>query len=192
MKEFFVSDLHIGHANIIRFDNRPWTLEEQNDKIKEIWNSRVQDDDHVWLLGDVLWSASQANVAFLKSLNGVKFLVSGNHDGKFLKSGAAKSIFKEIHEGYHKHHDQQGRTIILSHYPIIQYDGVLRGNYHLYGHIHNIETDCNFIAKWKAEYEKQMSKVLEKEIKIKMYNVSMAASYMEWGPKILDEILEAN
>lgn len=140
----------------------------------------------------MLWSASQANVAFLKSLNGVKFLVSGNHDGKFLKSGAAKSIFKEIHEGYHKHHDQQGRTIILSHYPIIQYDGVLRGNYHLYGHIHNIETDCNFIAKWKAEYERQMSKVLEKEIKIKMYNVSMAASYMEWGPKTLDEILEAN
>ena len=131
MKEFFVSDLHIGHANIIRFDNRPWTLEEQNDKIREIWNDRVQEDDHVWLLGDVLWSASQANVAFLKSLNGVKFLVSGNHDGKFLKSGAAKNIFKEIHEGYHKHHDQQGRTIILSHYPIIQYDGVLRGNYEI-------------------------------------------------------------
>ena len=75
MKEFFVSDLHIGHANIIIFDNRPWTLEEQNDKIREIWNSRVKEDDHVWLLGDVLWSASQANVAFLQSLNGVKFLV---------------------------------------------------------------------------------------------------------------------
>ena len=32
MKEFFVSDLHIGHENCLRFDNRPFKdLAEQNE-----------------------------------------------------------------------------------------------------------------------------------------------------------------
>ena len=60
MKEFFVSDLHIGHENCLRFDNRPFKdLAEQNEKMVEIWNKRVKPEDHVWMLGDILWFANK-------------------------------------------------------------------------------------------------------------------------------------
>lgn len=192
MKEFFISDLHIGHESCIKFDSRPWSIDEQNENIKRIWNSRVVPEDHVWILGDVLWTASQENVAFLQSLNGKKFLVSGNHDRRTLKSGYGKKLFEEVYEGYHRLTDMQGRTVILSHYPIIQFDGVFRGNIHLYGHIHTNKVDCAFIEKWKKEYEEGQSIALGKPIKVRMYNVGFAVPYMEWGPKTLDEIIAAN
>ena len=193
MKEFFVSDLHIGHENCLRFDNRPFkTLAEQNEKMIEIWNSRVQPNDHVWLLGDILWFANKENEDVLKALNGKKYLVTGNHDGRMLKVGHIRNLFEEIHEGYHKMHDQKGRTLILSHYPIIQFDGVMRGNIHLYGHIHVNQRDNAFIEKWKKEYEEGMTGQACNSFKVNMYNVGFAVPYMEWGPKTLDEILEAN
>lgn len=31
----------------------------------------------------------------------------------------------------------EGRTVVLFHYPIIEWDGYFSGSYHIYGHIHN-------------------------------------------------------
>lgn len=192
MKEFFISDLHIGHVNCLKFDNRPFKdLAEQNEKLVEIWNSRVSPEDHVWLLGDIIWSVNKENEQVLKLLNGKKYLVSGNHDGRMLKSPYIRSFFEEIYEGYHKLRDTQGRTIILSHYPIIMFDGVHRGNIHLYGHIHVNKQDNDFIEKWKKEYEETL-RLQSGNFKVNIYNVGLAVPYMEWGPKTLDQILEAN
>lgn len=39
---YYISDLHIGHANAIKFDNRPFAdVNEMNNAIIENWNSRV-------------------------------------------------------------------------------------------------------------------------------------------------------
>ena len=40
MKNFFISDLHFWHTNILKFDSRPWdTVEEMNQALIDIWNS---------------------------------------------------------------------------------------------------------------------------------------------------------
>ena len=43
MKTYFISDLHLGHANCIRFDKRPWeTVEEMDMEIIRRWNRKVR------------------------------------------------------------------------------------------------------------------------------------------------------
>ena len=45
---YYISDLHIGHENILRFDNRPFAdVNEMNNKLIENWNARVRSDDTV-------------------------------------------------------------------------------------------------------------------------------------------------
>lgn len=40
--KFYISDLHLGHDNIIRFDNRPFgSVEEMTEEIIDNWNSVV-------------------------------------------------------------------------------------------------------------------------------------------------------
>lgn len=50
----WTSDLHLGHANIIRYCDRPFAdVREMNDELIRRWNETVSSDDEVWVLGDV-------------------------------------------------------------------------------------------------------------------------------------------
>lgn len=52
-KTYYISDLHLGHENVIRFDNRPFdSVEEMNETLVNNWNSVVTNADHVYHLGD--------------------------------------------------------------------------------------------------------------------------------------------
>lgn len=44
------------------------------------WNSVVQPDDTVWMLGDVDMHGKGATLAFVEQIVGTKILVAGNHD----------------------------------------------------------------------------------------------------------------
>lgn len=51
---YFISDLHIGHTNVLSFDNRPFkSIEEHDEALIKNWNSVVGMDDDVYLLGDI-------------------------------------------------------------------------------------------------------------------------------------------
>ena len=51
---YWTSDLHLSHANIIDFCNRPYdSVDEMNEDIIRIWNETVSNDDEVWVLGDL-------------------------------------------------------------------------------------------------------------------------------------------
>ena len=50
---FFTSDLHLGHANIIRYCDRPFAnVGEMDAELIRRWNETVGEEDVVYFLGD--------------------------------------------------------------------------------------------------------------------------------------------
>lgn len=89
-KQFYISDWHYGHANVIAFDNRPFkSLLEMDEALVDRWNAVVSPGDIVYVLGDMFWCKAQDAIPILRSLKGQKFLIKGNHDrcndNKFLR-----------------------------------------------------------------------------------------------------------
>ena len=84
MARWFTADLHLGHANIIRYCDRPFSdVDEMNRALIDRWNSVVADDDEVWVLGDVALGPIAQSLALIDELHGDKVLVAGNHDRCF-------------------------------------------------------------------------------------------------------------
>lgn len=86
---YYISDLHFGHKNILRFDNRPYnTTEEMELDLISRWNKQVSNADHVYVLGDFLWKAgSDEWIRILNKLNGNIHLILGNHDPEHYSTG---------------------------------------------------------------------------------------------------------
>lgn len=81
MTDFFTSDLHLGHERIIELCNRPFaSVDEMNAKLVENWNYEVENDDRVFILGDLAMGSIRDSLDVVKELKGKKYLVPGNHD----------------------------------------------------------------------------------------------------------------
>ena len=54
-KIWFTSDLHLNNKNVIKYCNRPYADQyEMNKALIENWNSKVAEDDTVYVLGDFI------------------------------------------------------------------------------------------------------------------------------------------
>ena len=79
--KYYISDLHLQHTNVLKYDNRPFDDIESHDKqvIKNI-NSVVGKDDELYILWDISWKANKA----LEDLGTIKcqniYFLQGNHD----------------------------------------------------------------------------------------------------------------
>src|SRR5574344_2194046 len=94
---FYTSDLHLGHANVIRFDNRPFrNVEEMDEALIHNWNNRVSNNDTVYIVGDLCYRSAKDSCEYLSRLNGNKKLIIGNHDSCILKNNRAMSYFSSI------------------------------------------------------------------------------------------------
>lgn len=79
---FFTSDLHLNHANSIKFDKRPFKdLEHMHKKLINNWNAIVPENGITYILGDYGMGSVDKTREILDQLNGTKILVLGNHDG---------------------------------------------------------------------------------------------------------------
>ena len=83
-KIFFTSDLHFQHKNVIRFCGRPFeNTKDMELKLIENWKSVVSNEDIVFDLGDVLWFDGRHDAKrILNQLNGIHYVILGNHDNK--------------------------------------------------------------------------------------------------------------
>ena len=95
----YISDLHFGHKNVIKFDNRPFSdVEEMDRYMIDCWNSRVQEDDMVYIVGDICYRSHKGAEWYLSQLRGHKILILGNHDGPILENKVARKYLDEIEQ----------------------------------------------------------------------------------------------
>ena len=53
---YYISDLHFGHSNILKFDNRIWdNVDDMKQSLIITWNAVVTNADHVYHVGDFCW-----------------------------------------------------------------------------------------------------------------------------------------
>ena len=131
---YFTSDTHYGHKNVIRFCNRPFeSVEHMEIEMISRWNSRVTQQDTVYILGDFVMDKKDKLKSILNRLNGTIRLVRGNHD-KIIK-GAAVNLFDWVKD-YYELKSPCGTKIVLSHYPFEVWNRSHHGSWHLHGHSH--------------------------------------------------------
>lgn len=167
-KVWFTSDLHIGHRKIaeIRVPQvlRSYDLEDKvwfhDEMLADRWDSTVDKDDVVWVLGDISAGTKNAQLdalEWIKKRPGAKHLIAGNHDqvhplhrnshswfsaymGAFASVQMAAKRRVGLATGSHV-------TVLLSHFPYAgDHLGVDRypewrlrdaGHYILHGHTHS-------------------------------------------------------
>ena len=177
---YYIADMHFGHTNVIRFDNRPFADTEQMDEVLiQNWNERVTADDTVYVLGDAFWKNEENSIRIMQQLNGHKHLIQGNHDRV---KGKLRPYWESIKQ-YAEVNDEH-RLVILSHYPILFYKNQHYGAVMLYGHVHNTR-EWSLVEKWKNEQWTM-------GIPSRLINVGCMMAYMNYTPRTLDELLEAN
>lgn len=181
---YYISDTHFGHENIIRYDEanggRHFTsAKEHDDLIIQNWNSVVTPQDNIYILGDFSWLYARETENIIRKLNGAKFLIKGNHD-RWVKDGACKKLFQGIYDS--KVIQDGDKTIVLDHFPTLFYQNQHHGSIHLYGHIHNTREEklfqdaCQHIASTT-------------DIPMNCYNVGCMLPYMNYTPRTLEQII---
>lgn len=140
-KAFFWSDTHFFHkaaAYARGYDN---VVRMNEDLIKAA--QVVPEDGTLFLLGDVSFGKFDETKAVLGRIPGKKVLVMGNHD-----SGLAKHLEKLFDEVHHllrvkvvEYVPPTGRKeklaeIVCCHYPLLVWDKMHHGTWHLHGHCH--------------------------------------------------------
>jgi len=134
---YFISDLHLGHKNILTFGQRQHNdIEDMHIAMLEAWNNKVRKQrDIVYVLGDVCMNV--ADMRWLDLMNGQKRLVLGNHDQ--LDYGVYRKYFDKI---YHFHKGYGG--MVFTHIPIHPGELAYRNwKWNIHGHIHRKEQDID-------------------------------------------------
>ena len=181
MSNFYIADWHYGHANIIKYDNRPFfSVDEMNERLIANWNEQVGERDLVYSLGDMFWGAVDKAVPILRQLNGKKILIRGNHD----RTGRPEfdSYFDLITDYLEIFDEDFKQNIVLCHYPIPCFNGHHHGWYHLYGHVHN-----SFEWNMMEHFRDEMDALYEKPCN--MINVGAMMPWMDYSPRVFGNIV---
>jgi calcineurin-like phosphoesterase family protein len=128
------SDPHFYHQNICKFTNydgtkvRPWEdAEKMTEDMIQWYNEVVNDEDRVYILGDVAFRASDMH-RVVPQLKGRKVLVPGNHEPPKMRKYF--DLFDDV-RGY-----VVKKGFIMSHIPIHE-QSLSRWTLNIHGHLHN-------------------------------------------------------
>lgn len=136
-KNFLIGDTHFGHHGVTQFLKsdgtklRPWNnVNEMDEALVDNWNSVVNKNDTVRILGDVV--INRRALPTIARLNGRKLLYFGNHD--IFRNSEYLKYFEEVRGYYVTKH------FIGSHIPIHP-DSLGRYKFNVHGHLHSDNID---------------------------------------------------
>lgn len=149
---YVVSDTHFFDQNLLGIDQfapRPFKdVAEMNSTIVNNWNSRVNEDDVVFHLGDIAVNytkpprvGDEQVYEILRQLHGRLVLIKGNHDRRdlfkylashnYMVAGKPKFEFHDVGKLIKYNHKQ----LYMTHYPMMM--GIAPQILNLHGHIHH-------------------------------------------------------
>lgn len=172
---WLTSDLHLFHNQEFIYKSRGFdTVEQMNEAIEANWNALIDDEDDIYVLGDLMVGGKNGNaegMTIVRRLKGKKHIVVGNHDTdtRIALYRAEPSV---VEVQYALRFRYRGYSFYLSHYPSIttnlQHETLKQGVINLFGHTHSKERFYNGVPF--------------------MYNVSLDAH--DNRPVTIDEALE--
>lgn len=192
---FFSADYHIGHHNVINFDNRPFRdINHMHEVLINNYNASVGDNDVCYFLGDMGICKSDDMIKVISRLNGTKILLLGNHD-KGVESMYKKGFDVVLYSGSFYIGDD---LITMSHCPL---KGVFRektdnmkgaiegdnwhrekdhgkfsmsnmGQFHIHGHCH------------KSKKERELGRQLDVGVRAWDYHPVSISMIEKWVAKV--------
>ena len=133
---YYISDLHLGDQRIFNLSKRPLSsLDGYENCLIEKWNQKVNEDDDVYILGDLANGDAKKVRNFFSKTKGRKHLILGNHDEDYLAEYSLTKSFVSINRLDYIIDD--GRKVCICHYPLLDWFSGNEIIYHVFGHIHN-------------------------------------------------------
>lgn len=147
--DYYTSDLHLGHENILKHRPMFETIEEMNEVLIDNWNKKVKNDDIIYIVGDFSFRSKTPVEDFLERLKGKKHLILGNHDSCWLKKSKYETLsqyFESIcHMNVFNISKKKKIQATLCHYPMLEWNESRYASnvvsYLIHGHIHNNKDD---------------------------------------------------
>jgi len=131
---YFTGDWHLGHANIMKYSNRPFhSVGEMNDTIISNFYNTIKPGASVYFLGDFSFDRVITEDFFIKLPKNIHFhFIYGNHDKKIMNIVKyfvdSCSGMKDIKVDEYK--------ITLNHYAMRVWNCSHFNSWQLYGHSH--------------------------------------------------------
>ena len=155
---YFISDLHIGHKNILKHSvaRMPHVqkymeeygisdeIEAHDRWIMDIWFKTTKRGDHVYVLGDFIMHDKKETLKMLNRLKskGVKIhRIEGNHDKSTSNMGnmfETDDLIRVVtfKKSQYPFIEEENFQCVLCHYPMKSWFNKCRGSAQLYGHVH--------------------------------------------------------
>lgn len=142
--DYFTSDWHFGHKNILTLSQRPFKdVDEMDNVIMENILTKLDKGDNLYFLGDISLKEElgkeQIERILKRKIN--LFWVVGNHDKNIIKKYFVEDNRISFHENLII---KREHTIIhMSHFPMLTWEKSFYNSFHLYGHLHNLSPELN-------------------------------------------------
>jgi calcineurin-like phosphoesterase family protein len=165
MKLFLTGNLQFGRPSAIKQFKRPFTsVEEMNETLIENWNSVVNTEDVVYVLGNFAWDPTTAEET-LQKLNGLIVIVPGETDGPIEEIEARKIMPSnaKLIEGIFT---AEADKITVSYWPLQEWPNKSKGHYSFFGYPS---------PKYKTDHKKKM--------------VNVACDFWGYKPQALSSIM---